>query len=175
MNYKELRALPAAAYLDPSLFVSPFDALQSVKDGKPYEHGLETSRNAFEVVISVGSTWGASMRNGGSLTACEGIGYNSGTADLLRGFLDGPAAIVVHRWNAGDGPAIETTIVKPYSREYAIEHREALFRHFGHHRWLGGDDPARGFQLYEAWCAAVGEECDYQQFCARCPAVPYRH
>jgi hypothetical protein len=45
----------------------------------------------------------------GVTSSNEGIGYRSNTADLLRGFLDGPVPMIVHRLDDID------TDIKPRS------------------------------------------------------------
>lgn len=120
MDYATLNALPAEAFLDPSRFVTDFDARNQARDGygdKQYAEGLKVSREAREVFISANGTWGADLKPtlpgslGASLTSYEGIGYHANTADLLRGFLAGPAPIKVYRRNG------ETKTIKPRTGE----------------------------------------------------------
>lgn len=109
MNYKTLNALPALAFLNPETFVTSFDDVKKGYKQEQYEHGLQVSREAKRVTISINSAWSAQMQGGSFLSSYEGIGYHSCTADLLRGFLDGGAEIVVFR---DTGAGISETIIK---------------------------------------------------------------
>jgi hypothetical protein len=98
-SYAVLRALPPEAYLDPAGFRTGDDHLHGA-NGYPaqqYRQGRSVSAEAEEIHITAAGTWGARLPAGGYLTAAEGIGYHACTADLLRGFLDGPAPILVWR------------------------------------------------------------------------------
>jgi len=109
MNYKQLSELPAEAYKDPKNFITDFDSRNSDDYAKQqYNHGLETGKEFRLITINANSVWSASMNSQGSLlSSYEGIGYHSCTADLLRGFLDSPAKVVVYRtWNL-DGVVIK--------------------------------------------------------------------
>ena len=99
-SYDVLASLPASAYLDPDQFKSSFD--NDDLSARRYAEGLETSQEFAdgEVTISVRSVWGANKVGDNSrctVFSYEGIGYHTGTAALLRGFLDGPAPVVVFR------------------------------------------------------------------------------
>lgn len=100
-SYKVLNAMSAESFLNPELFVTEYDNLSShIEQGtkeKQYRTGLKVSREAKCVFISAYGTWGADLGNGTSLSAPEGIGYHACTADLLKGFLDGPAPVKVYR------------------------------------------------------------------------------
>ena len=108
-DYKILIALPPEAYVKPDDFVTEYDhdGVLSGHAAEQYAKGLKVSQHAVTVDISVGGTWGAKLDRGVT-TSCEGIGYHANTADLLRGFLDGPAPVVVWRLDV-DGP----TEIKP--------------------------------------------------------------
>jgi hypothetical protein len=98
-SYAILRALRPEAYLDPDRFITRYDRQH---DGGPYpadqyRHGRDVSAEALEVHITAAGTWGAKLPAGGYIIAAEGIGYHACTTDLLRGFLDGPAPVLVWR------------------------------------------------------------------------------
>lgn len=105
MDYATLNAMPAEAFLKPENFVTPYDAANQAREGygdKQYAEGLRVSREAVCVFINASGTWGATTKarpgcGQGSLQAYEGIGYHANTADLLRGFLAGPAPVIVYR------------------------------------------------------------------------------
>ena len=100
-TYDQLNALPAAAFRNPINFITPFDTWhENVSKGyarKQYEKGRAISQNARAVYVSANGTWCAKMRDGTFVSSCEGIGYHACTADLLRGFLDGYAPLIVYR------------------------------------------------------------------------------
>jgi len=106
-GYRELNVLPPAAFLEPADFATSYDH-QPDYAARQHALGVLTSLQAVSVSISCSGTWGATLSNG-VVTSSEGIGYHAHTADLLRGFLDGPAPVIVHRW---DGPA-GGTVIKP--------------------------------------------------------------
>lgn len=103
MDYQTLNAKPARDFLVPSNFVTSWDSLPAnrKRGAEQYAEGLRVGRESKEIHISQGTTWGASLKSGSHLSAYEGIGYHACTADLLRGFLDSGAVVIVHR---GDGP-----------------------------------------------------------------------
>ena len=73
-----------------------------------YKYGLKISNEAKTIYISDSCCWSAAMKDGSFLSAYERVGYHSCTSQLLQGFLDGSAEIVVSRW---DGKHFtETTI-----------------------------------------------------------------
>lgn len=102
MTYAELRELPAEAYLDPSRFNNGFDDAHPRIGAENYEKGLKTGRAAKTIHIAVNSVWGASMLDGSSISSYTGIGYHTGTAGLLRGFIDSGCEILVHRDRTGE-------------------------------------------------------------------------
>lgn len=102
----QIEALPAKAYLDPSLFVTGWGKSERLAT-EQYEKGLSVGREFDEVHIAVNGVWGAS-KPGSHLSSSEKIGYHAATDDLLRGFLDSGVAIIVHRWHG----KITTTRIK---------------------------------------------------------------
>lgn len=96
-SYSVLNALPAAAFLDPKNFLTAYDGRNAQYAKEQYEKGVEIGRQAKAIHISAGTVWSASMKSGSALCSYEGIGYHACTADLLRGFLDSGAQIVVSR------------------------------------------------------------------------------
>ena len=100
-TYVELNAMAPEMFLNPDNFVTDYDAGAGEYKRQQYQHGLEISRQAKQVAVGMNGTWSAEMLGGSFLSSSEGIGYHSCTADLLRGFLDGPAEIVVYRWVNG--------------------------------------------------------------------------
>lgn len=109
-TYKELNARPAKDFLRPENFRTEFDGANKGYGEKQYRHGREVSESARYVYIGANGTWGASLKSGGHLTSYEGIGYHAHTESLLRGFLDGPAPIVVYRLDEND--KAESHIIK---------------------------------------------------------------
>lgn len=117
MDYTTLNALPPEAFREHERFVTGFDVAGDDYAKEQYAKGLQVSAEYAEVDISANGTWGArgtagqsENTNDASVSSSEGIGYHRGTADLLRGFLDGPAPIYVHR-HSGEG--ITRTCIKP--------------------------------------------------------------
>jgi hypothetical protein len=98
-SYAVLRALPAGAYLAWENFGTHYDTLNPERAAEQYAEGLRISGEATEVSISCAGTWGAELSAGGAVTSYEGIGYHAHTDSLLRGFLDGPAPVVVYRYD----------------------------------------------------------------------------
>jgi hypothetical protein len=96
-SYAILRALPADAYLVWENFGTHYDTMNPERAAEQYAEGLRISREAAEVSISCRGTWGARLASGGDVTSYEGIGYHAHTDSLLRGFLEGPAPVVVYR------------------------------------------------------------------------------
>jgi hypothetical protein len=84
-----------------------------------YEHGLEVGNNAKEIHISYSDSWSADNLDGSYTSAPERIGYHACTKDLLHGFLDSSAKIVVHRDIDGK---IQSQVIKESS------HREGIVR-----------------------------------------------
>lgn len=113
-GYAELDALPAEAFRNPALFVTPFDTLPenraAGRANLQYQTGLEIGREWDTITIGAHTTWGAHMDAGMKhLSAYEGIGYHACTADLLRGFLDSPARLIVYRYT---DHGISETVIK---------------------------------------------------------------
>lgn len=119
-GYEELDALPPSAFLDWENFRTGFDVPGDAISQQQYAKGLEIGRKSKlcgprlmgekgqgSVYIRANSTWAAdippTMPSGtmaGFCSSYEGIGYHRATADLLHGFLDSGARIVVSRWYA---------------------------------------------------------------------------
>jgi len=100
MDYATLNKLPAHTFLDWEKFKTNYAIEQNEEYTlKRYNEALKISQEAQEVFISASGTWGADLKNGGLLSSYEGIGYHAGSAWMLKGFLDGPASIVVYRDN----------------------------------------------------------------------------
>jgi hypothetical protein len=100
--YSILTKLRPEAYLNPDNFVTTYDTINPGQAAEQYAKGLEISRSAVSVGIACTGTWTARMPSGVT-TSSEGIGYHAHTASLLRGFLDGPAPLVVYRWDGHPG------------------------------------------------------------------------
>lgn len=94
-SYDELEQMPAETYLTPETFSHPIDGMDYGL--KQYQTGLATGQRAERITIGERGVWGAKMKDGAILTSYEGIGYHSGTAPLLRGFIDSGCPIVVYR------------------------------------------------------------------------------
>lgn len=97
MNYKELEKKPAIDYLDPENFKTGFDKNDEHAENQ-YKKGLEIGSEMGYILISDRSVWlaGDSSKTG-VISSSEGIGYHKNTKDLLRGFIDSGATIVVNR------------------------------------------------------------------------------
>jgi hypothetical protein len=98
MTYTEIENLAAEAFLNPDNFVTAYDKMHDAeKRQAKYNKGLEYSNTHARITINYKGVWSAS--NPGSLTSsCEGIGYHAITCELLLGFLDGTAQIIIMRW-----------------------------------------------------------------------------
>jgi len=85
----------ATDYRYPYLFTTAMDNTSG--DDQQYTKGLDIGRKANLVSISIYGSWTAQMKDGGSMTSYEKIGYHANTADLLRGFIDSAVPIKVYR------------------------------------------------------------------------------
>lgn len=122
---KELSALPAEAYLDPSRFRTPYDGEGANEE--QYAKGLKIATEFAEVHIAVNSVWSACKRSDNENASCqsyETIGYHAGTADLLRGFLAGTARIIVHRYIM-DG--LSKTTIKEKTQGQSLKIRDMVY------------------------------------------------
>jgi hypothetical protein len=113
MQYCQLEKLSAWEYLNPSSFITDFDGLPShINRGyalKQHNKGIEIGKEYHKIHIDEHSLWSASSPNS-LCSSYEGIGYHACTADLLSGFLQSPAAIIVHRLK---GENLVSQIIKP--------------------------------------------------------------
>lgn len=84
--------------LNPSDFVTEFDAYpRNAKYAEEqYQKGLDHGIKGWLISIDVDGRWSAS-RDGVHITSYERIGYHACTADLVRGWVDGGAAIHDYR------------------------------------------------------------------------------
>lgn len=99
-----LSQMPATDFLDTTKLVTNYDGLNREYGNEQYNKGLEIGSKATEVHISVRNVWSAKLKTGGHMQSYETIGYHSGTAALMRGFIDSGVKIVVWR----DLPADES-------------------------------------------------------------------
>jgi hypothetical protein len=114
----------ASDFLIPENFRTGWDGqVGDPRREEQYRKGLAMSEQAHTISISYSDSWSATMKDGGSQTAYERIGYHACTADLLRGFLDGPAQIVVYRQDQ------IPTIIKPARAQYDGHSRHACEEH----------------------------------------------
>jgi hypothetical protein len=97
-SYSVLNALPAKAFLNPEDFRTSYDASHTTYKAEQYAHGLAVSNASLRVGVTAGGTWFAEGKDGSFTSSYEGVGYHACTADLLRGFLDGSAEVVVYRY-----------------------------------------------------------------------------
>lgn len=98
MTYAELSAKPASDYLNPANFQTAMDGAPPASyRAEQYRKGLEFGKNAEYIAIAANSVWGGRTKDGGHVSSCEGIGYHSCTAELLRGFLESGAPLFVYR------------------------------------------------------------------------------
>jgi hypothetical protein len=105
MDYKTLTALPPQKYLDWKFFKTDWD-ITPARAEEIYRKGLKIGAEARYVFISANDTWGAAMLDGGTITSYEGIGYHAYSSDLLHGFIDSGAAIVVYRYGVNGATQI---------------------------------------------------------------------
>jgi hypothetical protein len=102
-GYSELTDLPPEAYLDWQSFATEGDGLPHNGYAEAqYQKGLEIGRENDVVFICGNGTWGAEHNAPGRhsyTTSYEGIGYAACTKDLLHGFLDSGAPVLVYRDN----------------------------------------------------------------------------
>lgn len=113
-GYAELNTLAPETFLDWELFTTGFDGARA--EGyrlEQYRKGFDTGVASNYVFISANGTWGAQMKDGSQLTACEGIGYHAGTADLLHGFLDSGVPFKVFRYGTPEGVWLRAPFVAP--------------------------------------------------------------
>lgn len=96
MTYAELSTLAPHDYLNPNLFRTPWDTRPEYGQDQ-YNYGLDIGRRFPKIFIGANSVWSA--QGDGTVSAYEGIGYHSHTADLLSGFLASPAEVWVYRNN----------------------------------------------------------------------------
>jgi hypothetical protein len=99
-GYTELERLDYSEYLNWQKFDTPQDTPDRGKS--QYEKGLAYGREAEFITLSYKGVWGC-VKGNSTVTSYEGIGYHSNTKELLRGFIDSGAVIVVYRWYA-DSP-----------------------------------------------------------------------
>jgi len=85
----------ATDYWYPHLFTTANDTNEYGE--KQYQKGLDIGRKANLVSISIYGSWTAQMKDGGSMTSYEKIGYHANTAGLLQGFLESGVVIKVYR------------------------------------------------------------------------------
>lgn len=114
MSYAVLNALPPEAFLNPESFVTSWEGEKDTAyKAKQRKAALEASERAYEsggsVYVLANGTWGASA-GGWVLSTYEGIGYHAGTAEVLRGLLEGPAAFYVYR---ATPEGVTRTLIKP--------------------------------------------------------------
>ncbi len=127
-GYNELNELSPMVFCDPINFQTEFDTMPCNKDlhDRQYQLGLQTGRDYEVIIISAYSTWSAQSPHR-FCTSCEGIGYHACTADLLRGFIDSGAPIVVYRGH-DTKPFITASIIsKAYPPEWFM--REIVTDH----------------------------------------------
>lgn len=99
MTYTEIENLAAEAFLNPDNFVTAYDKMHDAeKRQAKYACGLEYSNTHERIIINHKGVWSARNYSGILTSSCEGIGYHAITCELLRGFLDGTAQIIIMRW-----------------------------------------------------------------------------
>lgn len=102
MKYSELNLLPADAFLHPENFNTGLESAEL--SAKQYRAGRDAYNKYTRVTIGAGGCWSAKGINGSFTSSYEGIGYHSGTGDLLKGFLDsGIPVYVVRAGSEGEG------------------------------------------------------------------------
>lgn len=106
---KELNSRPASDFLKPENFITSFDATHVDICKDQYLKGLQYSQESSTIGISASGVWWAEGKDESFTDSFEVIGYHTGTADLLRGFLAGPAKLIIYRLSNGK---VESTILK---------------------------------------------------------------
>lgn len=105
-SYDYLNKLPPWEFLNTLKFGTEADGFaENIKNGlakKQYQKGLELKEKAEHIFICANGTWGAKMKDGGTMTSCEGIGYHACTMHLLGGFIDSGLPIWIYRQNGND-------------------------------------------------------------------------
>lgn len=128
-GYNQLNDLEPQKFLNWQDFRTAFDVPNDQIATEQYNKGLETGRAAIEIQIRQNSTWGAQVGgiNPSYISSYEGIGYHRATADLLRGFLESGAPIVVYRYgkqpvciNRADYTPLELRKNQPAALPWAI-------------------------------------------------------
>ena len=102
-------------YLIPDYFTTPFDSLH-VNNGyadKQYQKGLDLGHNARYITIVLNGAWSSMMLDASLHTSCETIGLHACTADLLRGFIDSKATIMIY--DAGEYYTIQYNPERQYA------------------------------------------------------------
>lgn len=105
----ELSNMSAESFLNPDNFRTFFDSTSLKYGAEQYAKGLEYGSVAEVVHISVRNVWSVVKKDGGNIQSYETIGYHSQTAELLRGFIDSGATIVVWR---DDGERVTDTVIQ---------------------------------------------------------------
>lgn len=59
-----------------------------------FDRGVKVGNEATKVTIALNNTWGAKLKNGGSATSYEKIGYHAGSVDFLDGVLSTGVPVV---------------------------------------------------------------------------------
>ena len=94
-GYTQLESLDYSAYLNWQSFETAYDTPERAKD--QYEKGLAIGKEARFITLSYKGVWGY-VRGNSTCSSYEGIGYHANTKDLLHGFLDSGAVVIVYRW-----------------------------------------------------------------------------
>jgi hypothetical protein len=114
MPTNDLSTLSPTDFMEWENFLTLFDGARA--EGyrlEQYRKGFDTGVASMYVFISANGTWGAQMKDGSLLTACEKIGYHAGTADLLHGFLDSGVPFKVFRYGTPEGTWLRAPFVAP--------------------------------------------------------------
>jgi hypothetical protein len=111
-GYAELTKLEPETYLDWQSFETAWDNLaENVGNGlaeKQYTKGLDIDSQAKYIAIACNGVWSMTYKGkDGTSFSYEGIGYHACTKNLLHGFLDSGAPIVVYRYNRKGGTVIK--------------------------------------------------------------------
>lgn len=67
-----------------------------LRSEEAYQKGLELGKECQKITIATNNVWGASTKDGASISSYEKIGYHSHTEELLRGFWDSGCPIQVY-------------------------------------------------------------------------------
>jgi len=98
MEYSEINKLSPNEYLNWEKFKTEHEIGSNIDIvDKAYKEGLKYSEQADAIFIGENGVWSADLKGGSYVSSYEVIGYHACSAWKLKGFLDGPASLIVYR------------------------------------------------------------------------------